>query len=177
MRGIESIVIPMCSILKSDVLKFIEWMTPEQRKKTDFDKSVIGYPRACMVQVQQNKETIVQVPLHPVLMLESLVQNPHLTDSQLVLALASINEEIQKVMQDTGMAEVFFQTTIERFADICANNGWEKNMYDPEQGKWLLKKRANINWAELLEKQNGDNNKPDAEHADTQVAASTEVQL
>lgn len=176
MRNIETDLLPMCVVPASDAEKFVAWMTPEQRQKTDFDKSVIGYPRACMTRVQQDQKTIVLVPVHPVLMLESLARESDLTDSQLVLALISINEKLQQVMQDSGMAEVFFQTNIERFADICEHSGWEKNLYDPIKGTWLLKKRANFDWAVLLERHNeSHNDQSDAEHADTHVAASTEV--
>jgi elongation factor P--beta-lysine ligase len=100
------------------------------------------------------------VPVHPVFMMESLARNPNLTDSQLVLALDRVDKLIQQAMQDTGMAEVFFQTNIERFADICELHGWEKALYDPAKKEWLMKKRANIDWMKLLEVKDASNNQP-----------------
>jgi hypothetical protein len=175
MRGIETELMPLSAVVEEDGQLFIKWMTSEQRKKTDLDPNVLGYPRACMLRTEQFQETIAMVPVHPVFMLESLAQKPDLTDSQLVLALSSINDKVQDAMRDTGMAEAFLQTTIQRFADICERNGWEKNMYDPEKGVWLLKKRANIDWTKLLEKSNEASDKPIVEHADTEVAATPGV--
>ena len=154
---ILSNLMPVCAVPEADQKLFIEWMWG-QRISTDFDKSVISYPRSCMVQITQDDETIALVPVHPVFMLESLARNPNLTDSELVLALRSLDEKIQQTMKDTGMAEAFFQTNSERFADICEKHGWEKALYDPEKKEWLMKKRAKIDWAKLLEAKDGTNN-------------------
>jgi hypothetical protein len=158
---IETNLMPLYTVSEADAHLFVEWMR-EQRKNTDFDKRVLGYPRACMAQITQAEETIALVPVHPVFMLESLARNPNLTDSQLVLALNSLNEQVQQVMQDSGMAETFFQTNIERFADICEKHGWEKALYDPAKHEWLMKKRANIDWAKLLEAKNASNDQPNS---------------
>jgi hypothetical protein len=161
MREIHAELMPLYTVPKSDAKLFIEWMQI-QRASTDFDRHVLGYPRACMAQVQKGEETIAMVPLHPVFMLESLARNPNLTDSQLVLALNSIDKKIQKAMQDSGMAESFFQTNNERFAEICELHGWEKALYDPAKKEWLMKKRANIDWAKLLEAENARNDQPNS---------------
>jgi hypothetical protein len=157
MREIEANLMPLYVVPEADQKLFTEWMR-DQRVITDFDKSVLSYPRACMTQVRQGDETIALVPVHPVFMMESLARNPNLTDSQLVLALHSVDEMIQKLMQDSGMAEAFFQTNIERFADICEKHGWEKALYDTAKKEWLMKKRANIDWTKLLEAKDGTNN-------------------
>jgi hypothetical protein len=115
-----------------------------------------------MAQVQQGEETIALVPVHPVFMMESLARNPNLTDSQLVLALDHVDKLIQQTMQDTGMAETFFQTNIRRFADICELHGWEKALYDPAKHEWLMKKRANFDWTKLLEAKNALNDQPNS---------------
>ena len=159
MKEIEANLMPLFAVPETDQKLFTEWMW-DQRIITDFDKSVLGYPRACMTQVQQGDETIVMVPVHPVFMLESLARNPNLTDSQLVLALNRIDGLIQKLMQDSGIAEAFFQTDIERFADICEKHGWEKALYDPAKKQWLMKKRANVDWTKLLEAKDASNNQP-----------------
>src|SRR6266566_885846 len=134
---IRAELMPLYAVSEADAKLFIEWM-----------------------QIQQNDETIVMVPLHSVFMLESLARNPNLTDSQLVLALNSIDKKIQQVMQDSGMAETFFQTNSERFADICERHGWIKTLYDPAKQEWLMKKRANIDWTKLLEAENACNDQP-----------------
>lgn len=159
--SIETNLMPVGATPENDVKLFLEWMW-EQRIKTNFDKNVLGYPRTCMAQVKKAEETVALVPVHPVLMLESLARNPNLTDSELVLALDSVNDTIQQVMRDTGMAEAFFQTNIERFADICEKHGWEKALYDPAKHTWLMKKRANIDWMKLLEAKNASNDQPNA---------------
>jgi hypothetical protein len=81
------------------------------------------------------------VPLHPCLVVESFARNPNLTDSQMVLVLASINDKLDELMKDTGMAQVYFTTRIEKFANICERHGWEKYMYDATKNEWLMRKR------------------------------------
>lgn len=163
MRNIETDLLPMCSVPEEDAQLFIEWMTPERRKETNFDKAVLGYPRACMARVKQSEKTIAMVPMHPILMFESLSHSPELTDSQLVLAFRSIDEKIQQAMQDTGMAEAYFQTNSERFSYLCDRHGWEIVLFDPIKKEWLLKKRARVDWAKLVENTNASNNKPCSE--------------
>lgn len=164
MRNFETDFMPLCAVPESDAARFIEWMSG-QRIKTNFDSSVLGYPRACMTRVRQGEETIAMVPIQPTLMLESLARNPDLTDSQLVLALASLDQQLQQLMQDSGIAETFFQTNIERFADICEAHGWIKALYDPEKHEYLMKKRANIDWAKLLEAKNANDSGNDQPNA------------
>lgn len=174
MRDIETELMPISTVSEKDAGKFIEWMV-EQRRTTDFDKSVIGYPRTCMAVVKRQDDTRAMVPVHPVLMLESLARDPNATDSELVLALSSINDKMQEVMKDSGMAEAFFQTNNERFVYICERHGWKAILYDAEKKEWLLKKRANIDWAALLEKHDANNDQPDAGHADAEAPAPANV--
>jgi hypothetical protein len=156
MEEIQAELMPLYAVSEADAKLFIKWMQT-QRTNTDFDPSVLGYPRACMARVHQGEEPIAMVPIHPVFMLESLARNPELTDSQLVLALNSIDKKVQQAMQDSGIAETFFQTNNERFAYICERHGWIKALYDPVKKEWLMKKRANIDWTKLLEAENACN--------------------
>jgi hypothetical protein len=162
MKEIHADLMPLYAVPEADAQLFTEWMK-SQRAVTDFDKRVIGYPRACMARVQQGEETIALVPVHPAFMLESLARDSNLTDSQLVLALSSIDKMIQQTMKDSGMAEAFFQTNIQRFADICERHGWIKALYDPSKHEWLMKRRAECDWVKLLEAENAHNDQPHTE--------------
>jgi hypothetical protein len=160
MRNVETNLLPMGRVSEENAELFAQWMEL-QKQSTNFDRSVIGYPRACMFEVQKSEKTIAMVPVHTVFALESLARDPNLTDSELVLALDSIDKKVQQAMRDSGIAEAFFQTNIERFADICERHGWVKVMFDPEKHEWLMKKRARIDWVKLLEANNASNDQPD----------------
>ncbi len=149
-RKMQADLLALCKVPESDAELFVKWMF-EQKKTTNFDFKTLTYPRACMARVQGNNETVAMVPMHPVLMMESLAHDPGLSESELILALARVNEQLSQAMRDTGMAEAFFITSNKRFADTCENHGWIKAMFDPERKEWLMKRRANIDWAALLE--------------------------
>ena len=162
MRNVETDLLPMHAVSEADAKLFIEWMRT-QRVSTDLDPAALGYPRAIMVRVKQADDTIAMAPLHPVLMVESLSRNSKLTNSQLVLVLLSINDKLQQVMQDSGMAEAWFETNSEHFVDVCCRCGWEIALHDQDKQKWMLKKRARIDWAKLVETTNeNDHDTPDA---------------
>lgn len=156
---IQADLLALCKVPEEDAKLFIKWMF-EQKEATNFDFQTLTYPRACMARAQEATETIAMAPMHPVLMMESLAHDPNLSDSELILALARINEQLFQAMKGTGMAESFFITNNERFANTCENHGWVKAMFDPERHEWLMKRRANIDWAALLENKDACNDQP-----------------
>ena len=61
------------------------------------------------------------------------------------------------------MAEAWFETNSEHFVDVCCRCGWEIALHDQDKQKWMLKKRARIDWAKLVETTNeNDHDTPDA---------------
>lgn len=150
MKRIWADILALCTVPVSDAELFSKWML-EQHVQTNFDIKTLAYPRTCMARAKDGDETIAMVPLHPFIMMESLAQKSDLTDSELVLALARIDEQLFEMMKMTGLAETFFITNNKRFADTCENHGWIKAMFDPERKEWLMKRRANIDWVALLE--------------------------
>lgn len=160
-KEIQADLLGLCKVSEDDAELFVKWMF-EQKAATNFDFKTLTYPRACMARVQKASETIAMAPLHPVLMIESLAHNPDLSESELILALARVNEQLTQAMRSTGMAEAFFITNNERFSNTCEKHGWIKAMFDPERHEWLMKRRANIDWAALLENKDASNDQPNA---------------
>ena len=139
-RQIQADLLALCQVSEEDAELFIKWMF-EQKKATNFDFKTLTYPRACMACVHEENETVAMVPLHPVLQLESLAHKEGLSDAALILALRAVDEQVTQAMQNTGMCEVFFQTSNARFAETCSRHGWIKDLYDPVKGTWLMKKQ------------------------------------
>lgn len=137
-------LMPMCCVHPEDAEKFTEWMKT-QAVRTNLDPDVLGYPRACMARLSRNDVTLAMLPLHPVVMLESLASSPELNDWALILGVVELDGVIEKAMETTGMCEAFFLTPIERFANTAESRGWIKALYDPEKKTWLMKKKVNNN--------------------------------
>ena len=131
----------MSAVLPEDAALFCKW-AEEQRQDTDFDPGVVGYPRACMTKAMRDGQTIAMVPLHPVLMMESLIKDPNLTKTQTAATLFKLGELMEQVAKDSGHGECFFITNSKKEADMCEKHkGWIKVMYDPSKKTYLMKRK------------------------------------
>ena len=141
MKKISADVMPLYAVPEADAKKFIEWVW-EVREKVQFDYDTLSYPRSCMTRAQDEDETLMMIPLQPVLMFESLTRKPGLTDRQSALCLHRIGEVVEKAMEDTGHREAYFLTNDAREAETCSRHGWTKCLYDPEKKIWLMKRKT-----------------------------------
>jgi hypothetical protein len=141
MKKVTADVMPIGSVPVEDAKKFISWIW-DARFTTQFDKDTLSYPRSCMTRAQNDEETLMMVPIHPVLMFESMARKPGLTDRQSALCLWRIGQVVEKAMEDTGHREAFFLTNDSQEAETCSHHGWTKALYDPEKKTWLMKRKV-----------------------------------
>lgn len=120
---------------------FISWMW-EAKERTNFDMSVLTYPRAVMFRTFDEEGTAIFLPAQPILMFESLCPRPGLSDKAAALSLWRIGELADSVMRDVGMYESYFITNDQKEADACEKRGWVKLLHDPVKKEWLMKHRA-----------------------------------
>lgn len=142
MQKITSSIMPLYAVPEADAKKFIEWVW-DVRQKVQFDYETLTYPRSCMTRAQNEEETLMLIPLQPVLMFESMTRKPNLSDRQSALCLYRIGQEVERVAKDTGHREAYFLTNDAREADTCSHHGWTKALYDPEKKTWLMKRKFN----------------------------------
>jgi hypothetical protein len=140
---ITATAMPMYAVPQEDAELFLKWVW-DQREQTDFDMKTLSYPRSCMTRAQNDTETLMLLPLQPVLMFESLIRKPGLTDRQSALGLFRIGQVVEDAMKKTGHAEAYFLTNSEQEANTCANHGWVKALHDPEKKIWLMKRQVQL---------------------------------
>jgi hypothetical protein len=118
-------VVPLGAFPPEDARQFIEWAWLV-RKANRLDKDVLAYPRACMCVAKLDGNPALYVPIHPVLMWESLVPDPNLTPQERALALWRVAREVDGVMKLTGMMETYFFTSDDHFAEVARRHGFEE---------------------------------------------------
>jgi hypothetical protein len=141
MKKITADVMPLYAVPEEDAKKFIQWVW-SARDKVNFDPDTLLYPRSCMTRAQNEEETLMLIPLQPVLMFESMARKPELSDGQSVYCLHKIGQVVESLMEDTGHREAYFLTNDEREAETCSRHGWTKALYDPEKKTWLMKRKT-----------------------------------
>jgi len=145
-------LMPICALPMDDAKLFAEWMK-EQRFFTHFDPKVISYPRSAIVRVKNEDETTVMVPVHPVLMIESLGKKPGMGKPEAFQSLKEISDLLEEACLHTGFGEQYFLTGDESFVRAAILNGnWRVALYDQERKTWLMKRRTNVDWQALGEK-------------------------
>jgi hypothetical protein len=140
MFKVEAEIMPLCSVLLEDVKKFISWIW-DARLKTCFDMETLTYPRSCMTLAKIDGETSVMIPLQPVLMFESLVRKPGISNRETAISMLKIGEVVERVARDTGHREAYFITNDEPEVVACSKNGWIVYMHDVEKGVYLMKRK------------------------------------
>lgn len=127
----------------SDATLFIEWMR-EQRGNTDFDLQVLSYTKSCMTLAKSGDETLMMIPLQPVLFFESMAKKPGLSDKAAALCMWRIGEIVDQTMKLTGHAESYFITNNERESITCSRHGWTVVMHDSLKNLWLMKHKTEV---------------------------------
>lgn len=138
MRDISAEIMPVGVLPEHDTEMFAEWMW-RQKDSSNFDPDVIAAPTACMVKVTQGDKAIAYMPVQTVICLESLCNAKDLSKSQISLAIYEIHLLVKKMMADSGIAEAFFTTSNDGFADLCEGQGWKKHLFDESKHTWLMK--------------------------------------
>lgn len=140
MKPIVAELTPLYAVKQADANLFMQWVW-KVRQLVNFDQDTLSYPRSCMTRASSGDETLMMVPLQPVLMFESMVRNPDITDLQSAICLRKIADVVEAAMVDTMHREAYFMTNNEKEADLCAARGWTKALYDPEKNTWLMKRK------------------------------------
>ena len=143
MQTITADMMPLYSVPLKDAQTFTKWVF-DVRHKVSFDMDTLGYPRSCMTRAKQGDEMVMMIPIQPVLMFESMVRKPGLTDRQAAMAMFKIGEAVERAMVDTLHREAYFLTNDEREAETCSRHGWTKVLFDPEKKMWLMKRKHEL---------------------------------
>jgi hypothetical protein len=138
MSEIAATLIPMNVFPPEERELFVSWAS-QRKELTQFDKDVIGYPRTVIARATEDGKPILYIPVHPILMGESLLSDPDLTKSQIAHGLLTIMAELDGVMKLTGMHEVYFVTTDDHFAGKAIEVGFTE-----VKGHVLKRKLPNV---------------------------------
>src|SRR6266702_2624777 len=129
------------SVTEQDTKELFEWSLA-LKEKNNFDSDVLFYPRCVVTRAVADGEPIVYLPLHPVIMFESLAPKPGLSKGQIAMALYRIGEAVEQVAQSTGYGEMYFLTNDEDEVKATSRRGWIICLYDSEKKTWLMKRRV-----------------------------------
>lgn len=136
MKRITADIMALCKLPMEDTKKFISWIL---RKRNNLDVKVLSYPRACMTRATEGTETLMLIPVQPVLVFESMAAKPEITDHQMAMCLWRIGEVAESAMKDTGMHEAMFLTMDDKMVKLCASHGWKE-----QKGFRIMKRQLSV---------------------------------
>lgn len=116
--------------------QFIQWVW-EARTINCFDPDVLSYPRSCLLHAEDADGPTLFLPIHPVLMLESLAPRPGISERKEALSLWKIGEQLEEISKMTGIQEQYFLCKDDRVAEICKRHGFTEL-----EGYRILKKKV-----------------------------------
>lgn len=143
MQKITADVMPLYSVPPEDAKLFTKWVY-DVRHRVSFDMDTLNYPRSCMTLAKQGDETVMMIPLQPVLMFESMVRKPDLSPRQAAMCMWRIGEQVEQAMTHTGHREAYFLTNDAQEVETCSRHGWTVCLQDTERGQWLMKRKTEI---------------------------------
>ena len=138
MKRITADVLPLPALSQEDIKNFVEWVTSINN---NFDRDVMFYPRTVMLRAQSDEKPLIYVPLHPVLMYESLAPSPDATDLQKAVSLREVSALVDGMAADAGYGEGYFLTNSKAEMELVTKRGWKVCLYDRERDTWLLKRK------------------------------------
>lgn len=139
MKKVTAELLPLAAMTPPDTHDFVEWVTSI---RNNFDPEVMGYPRTVLCRAKAGDEPIAYVPLHAVLMYESLAPRPGTSALQLAQGLREISAVADQAAAQTGHGENYFLTNSEEEMKLCVKRGWKVRLYDPERKEWLLRRKV-----------------------------------
>lgn len=142
-RSITASIRPLYAMVEDDVRKFVSWVW-RGRKENGVDASVLSYPRTCMMTAKSGDETLLMIPLQPVLFFESMSRKEDLSDREVAICMWRIGQLQEQVAKDLGYGEGYFTTTDAGVAEITSRHGWEQVMYDADKKMFLMKKKFQL---------------------------------
>lgn len=125
MKKITATAMPLYECTEEDAKLFMDWVWL-QRSINMFDPQVLTYPRTVMCKAGTEEETMLYIPLQPVLMWDAIAPKPGLTARQEALCLWKIGQVVEDAMKLCGFGEAYFLCSDDRVADICAEHGFEE---------------------------------------------------
>ncbi len=137
MKKISADVLPVSALTEQEVQSFSEWVTSIDNS---FDPGITAYPRLVMSRALADDVPFAYVPLHPVLVCESLAPQPGTPVLQMARGLQALGEAVDQVGQMAGFGESYFITNSEPEMALCERRGWKAILHDPERKMWLLKR-------------------------------------
>lgn len=122
---IEAEIKAICQMDSVETKEFAEWVW-RGRDLNMFDPEVIRYPRATMLKASSGSGALVYIPLHSVLMYESIAAKPGISAKEEALCLRRITALVDQVQQELGYGEAYFMCRDERVAEIALRHGFEE---------------------------------------------------
>ena len=107
-----------------DIGEFSHW-TMRNEVMNRVDPDITTYP-TLNVWLAQNGRHVAYLPVHSVLMLESLAPNPNATDLELVQAIAQLVKHVIAASWGSGAREIWFHGTDPRVNRIAERHGFER---------------------------------------------------
>jgi hypothetical protein len=133
MRKITGSLMALFETPLADARKFIGWI---HKTRNNLDQKVLTYPRTCMARAEREGETVMMIPVNPVLMFESVAADPSLSERERALCLWKIGEIVEQAMKDSGHCEAYFLTRDDRLAETVSRHGWTE-----QKGYRILKRQ------------------------------------
>lgn len=112
------------SARKEDAETFTQWCQ-QTAEKTHFDLDILQYPLLRVFAADEQGKTRGFLPIHPVLMLESLVTDPELSDYQRARLLRVLIPAVVSRAWDEQIREVYFVCFDDKLAELALSSGFE----------------------------------------------------
>ena len=102
-------------------------------EKSHLDRNVLNYPGVAILEAYHkgdpNAPPITVCPVHPVLMMESLGQNPNASVSERAAALAQMVKYLHTIAMINNQAEIYFPCTDEDVNAMAMAHGFHRQEY------------------------------------------------
>lgn len=109
----------------ADAEQFAEWSLAA-RALNRFDPDVLEYPTTVVIATETDEEPITFVPIHDVLMCESLAVNPKATKLQIAQAIQKTDKLIEQLARNIQVRELYFLSKSPALTKLAQANGYEK---------------------------------------------------
>jgi hypothetical protein len=116
-----------------EATQFTEWSL--STRQNGLDPDIANYPNLRTLTIELDGEPAIYVPIHPVLVIESVAVRPGLTPRQYITSLLQAKSTIEQIARGYGIAEIHTSSTYQPMIRTLARHG-----YEPIIGTALRKK-------------------------------------
>lgn len=110
---------------ESDLKQLGEWLQLNLARN-GLDPQVLGYPSLAVLKACHNGTTLAYLPVHHVVMMESLAPNPSPPNGSLALAVRQLVTVVAYNAYQKGAREIYFIGSDEETNKFAEKHGFEK---------------------------------------------------